>query len=108
MNGANILTYLMQDTTYDDDFLLGAARTLDGFERMAQDGPLTAQDWYNHNGHGPLPTKDEYDGWYDDPMSRHERRYFDGTEWTEHVANGETQASDPLEQPTTPCAQLLS
>lgn len=69
MNGANILTYLMQDTTYSDDFLLGAARTLDGFERMAQDGPLTAQDWYNHNGHGPLPTKDEFDGWYDDPMA---------------------------------------
>ncbi|MET1132752.1 MAG: DUF6571 family protein [Aeromicrobium sp.] len=68
MNGANILTFLMADTGYSDDFLLSAATTLDGFERMAQDGPLTAQDWYGHNGHGPLPTGNDT-GWYDDPMA---------------------------------------
>ncbi|WP_313409649.1 DUF6571 family protein [Aeromicrobium sp.] len=68
MNGANILTFLMQDTGYDADFLLGAARTLDDFERMAKDGPLTADIWYGHNGHGPLDTGKDGLG-YDDPMA---------------------------------------
>ncbi|MFO6454348.1 MULTISPECIES: DUF6571 family protein [unclassified Aeromicrobium] len=68
MNGANILTFLMGETNYSDDFLLGAARTLDDFERMTEDGVLSAQDWYGHNGHGPLPTGNET-GWYDDPMA---------------------------------------
>lgn len=68
MNGANILTFLMQDTGYSDDFLLGAARTLDDFERMASDGPLDAQTWYGHNGHGPLDTGRDDLG-YDDPMA---------------------------------------
>lgn len=68
MNGANILTFLMGDTSYSDDFLLGAANQLDDFERMARDGVLSAQDWYSHNGYGPLPTGNET-GWYDDPMA---------------------------------------
>lgn len=33
--------------------------------------------------------------WYPDPFGRFEMRYFDGTQWTEHVANGGQQASDP-------------
>ena len=37
-------------------------------------------------------------GWYADPMSRFERRYFDGSAWTEHVANGQDQATDPVHQ----------
>ncbi|MCD9154981.1 DUF6571 family protein [Aeromicrobium duanguangcaii] len=68
MNGANILTFLMQDTNYHDDFLLGAARTLDEFEQMSKDGMLDASGWYNHNGHGPLDTGRD-GGWYDDPMA---------------------------------------
>ncbi len=70
MNGANILTFLMEDTTYSDGFLLSAANQLDEFEQMAADGPMDATIWYGHNGHGPLPTGDgEFDGWYDDPMA---------------------------------------
>ncbi|MTB89248.1 hypothetical protein H9L21_10210 [Aeromicrobium senzhongii] len=68
MNGANILTYFMQDTNYDDDFLLGAARSLDEFEQLAKDGNFPADVWYSHNGHGPLDTGNET-GWYDDPMA---------------------------------------
>lgn len=35
-------------------------------------------------------------GWYADPTSRHERRYFNGVTWTEHVVDGEAQSRDPL------------
>lgn len=66
--GANLLTFLMQDTTYSDDFLLGAARQLDEFEQLAKDGIMPADVWYGHNGHGPLDTG-RGDGWYDDPMA---------------------------------------
>lgn len=35
--------------------------------------------------------------WYADPTHRHAKRYFDGKEWTEHVADEDgQQASDPL------------
>jgi uncharacterized protein YxjI len=33
--------------------------------------------------------------WYPDPWGRHEHRYYDGTTWTEHVANHGRQAVDP-------------
>ncbi|HWC09610.1 MAG TPA: phospholipid scramblase-related protein [Acidimicrobiales bacterium] len=32
--------------------------------------------------------------WYPDPYGRHELRYFDGTEWTEHVASHGRQSTD--------------
>jgi uncharacterized protein YxjI len=35
--------------------------------------------------------------WYPDPYGRHERRYFDGARWTEHVATRGRQAVDPAE-----------
>jgi hypothetical protein len=34
--------------------------------------------------------------WYPDPTGRHEVRYFDGTSWTEHVANNGLSALDPI------------
>jgi len=33
--------------------------------------------------------------WYADPSGRYELRYWDGTEWTEHVARGGQQFVDP-------------
>lgn len=66
--GANLLTFLMQDSTYSDDFLLGSARQLDEFEQQMKDGIMPADVWYGHNGHGPLPTGSE-GGWYNDPMA---------------------------------------
>lgn len=43
-----------------------------------QDGPTT-----------PPP------GWFPDPLGRHEQRYWDGQQWTEHVASHGRQSVDP-------------
>jgi outer membrane biosynthesis protein TonB len=34
-------------------------------------------------------------GWYADPSSRYDLRYWDGGQWTEHVSRGGQQFSDP-------------
>ena len=34
--------------------------------------------------------------WYPDPLGRHELRYYDGTQWTEHVSSNGRQSVDPL------------
>jgi uncharacterized protein YxjI len=34
-------------------------------------------------------------GWYADPTGRHELRYYDGSDWTEHVSSHGRQAVDP-------------
>ena len=34
-------------------------------------------------------------GWFADPGGIHEHRYWDGTRWTEHVANAGVSAVDP-------------
>lgn len=34
-------------------------------------------------------------GWYADPAGRYELRYWDGSQWTEHVARGGAQYTDP-------------
>lgn len=34
--------------------------------------------------------------WYPDPSGRHQYRYFDGTDWTAHVANNGATARDEL------------
>ena len=33
-------------------------------------------------------------GWQADPFGRHELRYFDGTDWTEHVSDAGVQSTD--------------
>ena len=33
--------------------------------------------------------------WYPDPFGRHEKRYWDGTAWTEHVVSHGSQSTDP-------------
>ena len=35
--------------------------------------------------------------WHPDPLGRHEHRYWDGTRWTEHVADGGRSGHDPIE-----------
>jgi Protein of unknown function (DUF2510) len=34
-------------------------------------------------------------GWASDPYGRHQWRYWDGTRWTDQVADGSTQSTDP-------------
>ena len=34
--------------------------------------------------------------WFPDPLGRHQFRYWDGTQWTEHVSDGGATTSDPL------------
>lgn len=34
-------------------------------------------------------------GWLTDPSGRHERRYWSGSEWTEHVTDGGVKGTDP-------------
>jgi len=36
-------------------------------------------------------------GWHNDPLGRHESRYWDGTQWTEHVSDGGVQSTDPVD-----------
>lgn len=38
--------------------------------------------------------------WYPDPLGRHELRYWDGTQWTEHVSSHGRQSVDPPTQGT--------
>jgi hypothetical protein len=35
-------------------------------------------------------------GWYADPLARHEHRYWDGTTWTDFVADAGAVGSDPV------------
>lgn len=35
-------------------------------------------------------------GWLPDPTERHELRYWDGSQWTEHVSGGGVTGTDPL------------
>ena len=44
----------------------------------------------------PPPVENPPFGWYEDPSGRHEKRYWDGTRWTEHVSDGEVRSSDPV------------
>lgn len=43
----------------------------------------------------PAPADAVPAGWYPDPSSRFELRYWDGTRWTEHVSRGGQQSTDP-------------
>lgn len=46
--------------------------------------------------YAPSPTSNPPFGWYPDPSGRHEKRYWDGTRWTEHVSDADQQSNDPL------------
>ena len=39
--------------------------------------------------------------WYPDPMGRHELRYWDGSNWTDHVSDKGVQATDPVQAAPT-------
>ncbi len=35
--------------------------------------------------------------WHPDPTGRHELRYWDGSQWTEHVVDGGVQSTSPMD-----------
>lgn len=43
--------------------------------------------------------------WHPDPTGRHELRYWDGAQWTDHVSDQGVQATSPLYPPTEAAAQ---
>ena len=43
--------------------------------------------------------------WHPDPTGRHELRYWDGTQWSEHVSDGGVQSVSPLTPPEEPTAE---
>lgn len=43
----------------------------------------------------PVPTPSVPAGWNPDPRGRYELRYWDGQQWTNHVATGGGQTIDP-------------
>jgi uncharacterized protein (AIM24 family) len=46
--------------------------------------------------------------WHPDPTGRHELRYWDGNQWTEHVSDGGVVSSSPLQPPAEPAQQEQS
>jgi uncharacterized protein YxjI len=42
--------------------------------------------------------------WYPDPMGRHELRYYDGAQWTDHVSSHGVQSVDPVGGGSVPTA----
>jgi hypothetical protein len=46
----------------------------------------------------PLPPQDNRvpAQWNPDPLGRHELRYWNGAEWTEHVSDGGVASTDPV------------
>jgi hypothetical protein len=44
----------------------------------------------------PPPVENPPFGWYGDPSGRHEKRYWDGTRWTEHVSDADVRSTDPV------------
>lgn len=47
-------------------------------------------------------------GWYPDPTGRHENRWWDGVDWSDQVADGQTVSADPVHGgPATPAAKAV-
>ncbi|GAA4410230.1 hypothetical protein GCM10023168_29730 [Fodinibacter luteus] len=44
-------------------------------------------------------------GWHPDPMRRFQHRYWDGSQWTEHVSTGGSRSIDPLSVAPTVLAE---
>ncbi|NQU36224.1 MAG: DUF2510 domain-containing protein, partial [Actinobacteria bacterium] len=40
--------------------------------------------------------------WYPDPSGHHQMRYWDGSAWTDHIANAGVAGSEPLQNAAPP------
>src|SRR3954447_7646864 len=45
-------------------------------------------------------------GWHPDPRGRHEHRYWDGSQWTDHVADAGVMSTDPVAEVTPVAAPV--
>ena len=54
---------------------------------------------YQPGGGGP-PVREA--GWHPDPLGRHQYRYWDGTNWSDHVADNGVTSWDPVTPPAGP------
>lgn len=75
-------------TTFDGRYCAFLRRPVSGTTQQAPQpvGSSAAQ---------PAPSNAAPAAWYADPSGRFELRYWDGKEWTEHVARGGQQFTDP-------------
>ena len=46
--------------------------------------------------------------WHPDPTGRYERRYWNGSAWTEHVLRGSQESTDPIVPAPTPALRPTS
>ena len=71
--------------------IIGKRRKIVLFSPAA--APTTAPTSTNVSGDG---TSSNPPRWAPDPMGRHELRYWNGTEWTDHVSDGGAPSNDPV------------
>ena len=66
--------------------------------RQAQDPGLDREDHLRVDAAGPsgVATTLAPAGWYPDPTERYEHRFWDGTDWSSHVASQGAAALDPM------------
>jgi hypothetical protein len=80
------------------------------FERLSAAGwvherEAASGNWWEQNFVRPVSDRSSEhlerasadEAWKPDPTSRHELRYFNGTMWTDHVADAGVQTVDPYE-----------
>ncbi len=58
--------------------------------------PTTTADRESPDDPGSPPPKSPPEGWQHDPTGHYEFRYWDGSQWTVHVATGGRQSIDPI------------
>ena len=84
--------------TYEGDVWSGSYDTR-GFVRAVEDwmaGPVGAGAGVAPPPPPPTSAPPLAPGWYPDPASRYEYRYWDGRGWTSHVSRAGVQATDAL------------
>ena len=63
--------------------------TAPGFQGSATESATPSPDTRGETFTGIAP------GWLPDPFAKHNRRYWSGTEWTEHVTDDGVPGTDP-------------
>lgn len=77
---------LLHDLRHRPDIIEAVGREIDQLLARSTTAPAPVT---------PLATPGPAAGWFPDPYGRFDLRYWDGTEWTGHVARGGRQSVDP-------------